>query len=195
MYSKTIATVSALAAVSLVSAQDSMVPSACQAICEPVVELTSKCAMDMSMMAMMNMTGSKEGMNMDMNSSKMGKDDGKADMPGMDMSGMDMGKKRQTMDMEMDMNMDDMNMDDKKEGEKMDPNMDMSGMEGGDGKMDMSMEQMNEEQMKLEMECVCKNKSFDVAKVMGLCSSCIGMQKDANKTMMECKFSQRYLLL
>lgn len=33
---------------------------------------------------------------------------------------------------------------------------------------------MSAEEMKAEMDCICKNTSFDVKGIMGLCASCMG---------------------
>ncbi|KAF2676011.1 hypothetical protein K458DRAFT_323138 [Lentithecium fluviatile CBS 122367] len=96
----------------------SSVPSACQAICSPIVQLTTTCDVD----------------------------------PG-------------------EMDMDDMDMDGK------DKDMDMGNMPMRK-RMDMSSDEE-----KVEADCICNNKSFDVGAVMPLCASC--MAQNANETAVE----------
>lgn len=55
--------------------------------------------------------------------------------------------------------------------------------------MDMDMSGMNNEDM-AEMMCICENKSFKVAEVMGLCASCMEMNTESSdKTPVESKRS------
>lgn len=42
-------------------------------------------------------------------------------------------------------------------------------------KREVTMEQAEQ----MESECICKNKSFDVSSVMGLCASCMGQNSDS----------------
>ncbi|EFY95138.1 hypothetical protein X797_010120 [Metarhizium robertsii] len=46
---------------------------------------------------------------------------------------------------------------------------------------------------RIEAECICKNKSFNVATVMALCASCIAQNgrktEDVNDIMLQCSFS------
>lgn len=78
------------------------------------------------------------------------------------------------------------------DAEKIQPMGEMAAQQEGAimmsaGKRDQTRKKRQDAAMEMVM-CVCENKSFDVSKVMGLCSSCMEMNVGSgNKTAVESK--------